>query len=107
MLSKCANPGCPAPFRYFHQGKLFRVELQAEGTEGLDFDTSRARRRLEFYWLCADCAVTMTLAFQKGTGIIVAPVKPTPPAKAVVETPVPPRSEAEPSFRGRRYGTHP
>ncbi len=26
MLSKCANPGCPAPFLYLRQGKLFRVE---------------------------------------------------------------------------------
>jgi hypothetical protein len=26
MVSKCANPDCSAVFRYFHQGKLFRIE---------------------------------------------------------------------------------
>ena len=26
MLSKCANPGCPASFLYLHQGKLFRLD---------------------------------------------------------------------------------
>lgn len=26
MVSKCANPECVATFRYFHVGKLFRME---------------------------------------------------------------------------------
>jgi hypothetical protein len=76
MLSKCANPGCPAPFLYFHQGKLFRIEVEAAGSEGLDLDTRRARRRLEFYWLCNECAATLTLTFRKGVGVIATPVIP-------------------------------
>jgi len=84
MVSKCANPGCTAPFLYFHQGKLFRIELDSPGSEGLDLDTRRARRRLEFYWLCDDCAATMTLGFKKGVGIVVAP-SPLPPAQIGAE----------------------
>ena len=30
MLSKCANPGCPATFLYLHQGKLFRLDSSTE-----------------------------------------------------------------------------
>ena len=30
MLSKCANPGCPATFLYLHQGKLFRLDAGNE-----------------------------------------------------------------------------
>ena len=30
MLSKCANPGCPASFLYLHEGKLFRLDSSAE-----------------------------------------------------------------------------
>jgi len=31
MLSKCANPPCSASFRYFRQGKLFRVDTEPSG----------------------------------------------------------------------------
>jgi len=29
MVSKCANPNCAASFRYFHVGKLFRMETSS------------------------------------------------------------------------------
>ncbi len=34
MLSKCANPGCPAPFLYLHEGKLFRMDIGGEEAAG-------------------------------------------------------------------------
>ena len=74
MLSKCANPGCPATFLYLHQGKLFRVENEASGSENLDPSTKRPAQRVEFFWLCADCAATMTLKYKKGVGITAVPV---------------------------------
>jgi hypothetical protein len=75
MLSKCANPGCPAPFLYLHQGKLFRMDISFEvpvtnaATEG-----SRLGRRPEFFWLCDQCAVLVTLNYQKGVGITAVPL---------------------------------
>jgi hypothetical protein len=62
MLSKCANPSCSASFRYFHQGKLFRMETDAPGHNGT---TSAAKtvRRTEFFWLCDKCASEMTLEY--------------------------------------------
>jgi hypothetical protein len=75
MVSKCANPGCGAPFRYFHTGKLFRLDKEG-GYErrrmmGDDSDLKKPVRHIEFYWLCDDCASKMTLTFDKASGISV------------------------------------
>lgn len=77
MLSKCANPDCSAQFRYFHQGKLFRLET-ASGFErrrslGENESPQKPLRRVEFYWLCDNCADKMVLAYDKETGVTVRP----------------------------------
>jgi hypothetical protein len=73
MVSKCANPECSAPFRYFHTGKLFRAEtsvrLDRRRTLGQDAREDKPLRRLEFFWLCADCAEKMTVVFDKDSGV--------------------------------------
>lgn len=78
MVSKCANPDCSAPFRYFHVGKLFRLEtmpgFDRRRSLGDDDDLmSRPLRRVAFYWLCEDCAAKMTLVFDKLNGVSVRP----------------------------------
>lgn len=77
MVSKCANPECATPFRYFHQGKLFRLET-ATGFDrrkemGVDSDLKKPMRRVEFFWLCDVCAREMTLVSEKGVGVTVRP----------------------------------
>lgn len=79
MVSKCANPGCSAPFLYLRQGKLFRIEMAtAEGDScpifGADPTVRRQVRRLEFFWLCDDCAPRMTLTFKEKQGVVVQPM---------------------------------
>jgi hypothetical protein len=73
MLSKCANPDCSASFRYFHTGKLFRADiavgLDRRRTLGQDDRRDKPLRRLEFFWLCEDCAGRMTVSFDKETGV--------------------------------------
>jgi hypothetical protein len=73
MLSKCANPECSASFRYFHTGKLFRADITTglERRRTLDQDEHRDKplRRLEFFWLCEGCAQSMTISFDKETGV--------------------------------------
>jgi hypothetical protein len=75
MVSKCANPDCSVPFRYFHTGKLFRAEtslgLDRRRALGQDLPQSKPLRRLEFFWLCEDCADRMTLTFDKESGVSV------------------------------------
>ncbi len=75
MLHKCANPTCLAPFRKLSQGKLFLVEMGPH--EG-----SKPRRahwrgpsfnRIEYYWLCDQCAFALTLSYEKGRGVVTVP----------------------------------
>ena len=77
MVSKCANPNCAAGFRYFHIGKLFRMEtspgLERRRSMGQDEVLSRPLRRIEFYWLCENCASKMTLVCDENSGVSVQP----------------------------------
>ncbi|MGH9546257.1 MAG: hypothetical protein ACRD23_13700 [Terriglobales bacterium] len=70
MLSKCANPGCPAIFLYLHEGKLFRLDTSSEIIVGTPAsETKKAARHIEFFWLCDQCAAELTLGYSKGYGI--------------------------------------
>jgi hypothetical protein len=40
---------------------------------GSDDAPKKPLRRVVFYWLCEDCAATMTLIFDKETGVSVCP----------------------------------
>jgi hypothetical protein len=76
VVSKCANSDCAATFRYFHQGKLFRQEIEAglERRRALGNDEKKKPlRRIEFYWLCENCAQKMTIVFEKGVGVAARP----------------------------------
>jgi hypothetical protein len=76
MVSKCANPGCSASFRYFHSGRLFRVDIPANRkTHPSDDENSMKKpmRRLEFFWLCDNCSSKMTLTFDSAEGISIRP----------------------------------
>jgi hypothetical protein len=55
MLAKCANPSCSRPFRYLHEGKLFRLEpARPKG--------GSSSQRCEWLWLCNRCAMKVTLS---------------------------------------------
>lgn len=75
MVSKCANPHCIAIFRYFHIGRLFRIEtssgMERRRSMGQDEALGRPLRRIEFYWLCENCASKMTLVFDERAGVSV------------------------------------
>jgi hypothetical protein len=78
MLAKCANPACDAPFRYLHEGKLFRLDRGA-GPPAL---SGHMPRQLQYFWLCEQCARTMTLEIYGGK---------------VIARPLPGRGESRPS----------
>lgn len=77
MLSKCANPDCSARFRYFNQGRLFRIDttsgFERRRALGENDSPQKPLRRIEFYWLCEGCARRMVLAYDKETGVSVRP----------------------------------
>ncbi len=75
MLHKCANPACLVAFRKLSQGKLFLVER--ESLEGPRLGRARPKgqsfSRFEYYWLCDQCALVMTLSYEKGQGVVAVP----------------------------------
>jgi hypothetical protein len=74
MLSKCANPKCSANFLYLHEGRLFRSESAVGSTiSAYDTGMKKSSRRIEFFWLCANCAPKMTL-IRNGEGVTVQPM---------------------------------
>jgi hypothetical protein len=75
VLHKCANPACHSPFRKLSHGKLFLVE-----TDPMELsDVRRVRwrglsnHRIEYYWLCDECAFVLTLSYEKGQGVVAVP----------------------------------
>jgi hypothetical protein len=72
MLSKCANPGCPASFLYLHEGKLFRLDTGSEDPSVQS--SSKTTQNLEFFWLCSDCASRLTLRYKRGAGVVTVPL---------------------------------
>ena len=61
MVQKCVNPFCNRPFRYLTHGKLFVVEFPIRLTER----RHHLAGRREHFWLCEECARTMTVAVRR------------------------------------------
>ena len=86
MLHKCANQACPNPFRKLNQGKLFLVDTQPlEDPEGRRTRwRGQPTHRVEYFWLCDQCAFAFTLSYEKGRGVVAVPrtevAKRLPPA---------------------------
>ena len=74
MLSKCANSSCSNPFLYLHNGKLFRMDVIVETEAPLPGDKKHSRR-IEYFWLCNECAASMTLSYRDGSGVVAIPLK--------------------------------
>ena len=94
VLHKCANPNCTNRFRKLSQGKLFLVDTQPLEQSAVRRARMRSRpaQRVEYYWLCDQCAFALTLSYEKGRGVIAVPrpeVATRKPAAAmqVMETP--------------------
>jgi hypothetical protein len=94
VLHKCANPNCASPFHKLSQGKLFLVDTQPleQSAARPARWRSRPAKRVEYYWLCDQCAFVLTLSYEKGRGVITVPrleVAKRKPAAAVhaAETP--------------------
>ena len=85
MPSKCANPACSTPLHYLRDGKLFQIDSSSgmrhnAGPELVNY--AKQPHKIEFFWLCGKCAATMTLAFQRGKGVVAVPL--SPPARHAV-----------------------
>ncbi len=77
MLSKCANPDCNTPFHYLREGRLYQIDTASDGErDGAAPSPAEPKRahKVEFFWLCGQCAQSMTLTYQRGKGVVAAPM---------------------------------
>jgi hypothetical protein len=80
MLSKCANPGCSASFRYLREGRVFNVERRcSEATPG------QSPYQVEFFWLCKECSQTLRIVTRNGAFCIL-PVEQESPKRTSRDT---------------------
>ena len=73
LLHKCANPACLNPFRKLSQGKLFLVETPPLEEVASTRKRSPSNARIEYYWLCDECAFVLTLSYEEGQGVVAVP----------------------------------
>jgi len=66
MITKCANQRCGQPFLFFRGGKLFIVDVRSKPQPGNPSTPDQAPQKLEHFWLCEQCAATMTLVVGQG-----------------------------------------
>lgn len=76
MIAKCANPECGAPFRYLREGRIFQVDRDPCGRRivGPFLISEGPPHQLEHFWLCGECARTLTLAVDPERGVVTVPL---------------------------------
>jgi hypothetical protein len=75
MLSKCANPDCNTPFHYLREGRLYQIDIASDERDtAASFAEPKRPHKVEFFWLCGQCAQSMTLTYQRGKGVVAAPM---------------------------------
>lgn len=67
MISKCANPACPAKFDH-RDGKLFRFPKQSTRANG-----PANTHSVQHFWLCGECFEMYLLEYDKLQGVTMRP----------------------------------
>jgi hypothetical protein len=62
MISQCMNPACRKELRYLRSGRVVRTTHRI-GTQV----------RVEHFWLCGDCLLTLDFLFAKDGRVSVSP----------------------------------
>jgi hypothetical protein len=78
MLAYCANPSCYTPLHSFAEGRLFQFEVVSISVAANDdtsepFDEKPERQTAQF-WLCGNCASSMTLTLEPMRGLKLVPI---------------------------------
>lgn len=73
MLARCVNEGCKRPLYSFSEGRLFQFEvvsisLAASDEGSAPFD-EKPQRDTAHFWLCGQCASSMSLVLEPARGL--------------------------------------
>jgi hypothetical protein len=69
MVDNCANPKCNKPLHYLRDGRVFTFNVPSAAVGS----TGQRLQHVEHYWLCGDCADSLTLERVPEAGIKVLP----------------------------------
>jgi hypothetical protein len=64
------------------EGKLYQIEIETGVQGGIHLLGKKPARKVEHFWLCGPCSAQMTLAYQRGKGVITLPLR--IPARAAI-----------------------
>jgi hypothetical protein len=83
MISQCSNPSCGRALSSLAEGRLFQFEITSISISAIDensdqFDETPHRETVHF-WLCSQCAASMTLSLEPLGGLRVLPLDAAPP----------------------------
>ena len=78
MLSQCANPACCRALTSLSEGRLFQFEIVSISVSATDdsreeFDETPSKETAHF-WLCRECAATMSLTLEPINGLRLVPL---------------------------------
>lgn len=65
MISRCANPACPAGFDH-REGQLFRFPKRAQ-------DQPTNTHSVQHFWLCGNCSKLYSLEYIENQGVALRP----------------------------------
>ena len=79
ITARCVNENCQRPLQSLEEGRLFQFEIVAISLAANDeakapFDETPQRETVHF-WLCGDCASTMSLVLEPARGLKMVPVQ--------------------------------
>lgn len=83
MVSKCANSSCGVPLTSLSEGRLFQFEIVSISVSAVDDGSEKIdespRRDVTHFWLCSECAASMTLTLEPLGGLRLLPLDAMPP----------------------------
>ena|SRR5579863_6083772 len=78
-MVRCANESCNLPLPSLSEGRLFQFEVISISLAAKDemiaaFD-EKPRRETVHFWLCGNCASTLTLILEPARGLKLVPIQ--------------------------------
>jgi hypothetical protein len=77
MVSKCANPCCGVTLTSLSEGRLFQFEIVSISVSAVDRESEKVdespQREVAHFWLCSECASSMTLTLEPIGGLRLLP----------------------------------
>ena len=88
MVSQCANPCCGVTLTSLSEGRLFQFEIVSISVSAVDDGTEKfdetPRRETAHFWLCSECASSMTLSIEPIGGLRLHSLDAMPPVSQTV-----------------------